>query len=366
MGGAEAVVSEICRHLSSAGFRIFVITAVPLMDCQGDTTPWFRDVSRGVYHLPASLPSDKWEEFVNHLIRRERIELLWVVGSSFIYEQLPGLKERFPRLAVVDLLFNPVGHTQNHLKYSAQIDHATVEQESMKQWLMDHGRCPASISVIPNGVDRKIYKPMPKRAWRIGARRFTLGFFGRFSEEKGPDVFVELAAKLKSRADIDFIMCGVGVMEPVLRERIKAEGLEDRVYLLGMVRTPEYLPCCDAIVVPSRLDGRPNIVLESVSMGVPVIAARTGGIPEMAPDESGVAFFDPGNLDSLECVARRLLDEPGRRRELSERGIEYAAAHFSSFDSGAAYRELFLKLVRAKRGVPNKTLLRRLISYARG
>src|SRR5579863_4834851 len=131
MGGGEAVVSQICRSLNRKGCRIVVITTVPLMACQGDTTEWFADSACAIHHLPVLLAQNEWAPFILDLIARHRIELVWLVGSSYLYEMLPAIKRRFPQVSVVDLLFNPVGHTANHLKYREYIDHVTVEHDGI-------------------------------------------------------------------------------------------------------------------------------------------------------------------------------------------------------------------------------------------
>jgi hypothetical protein len=119
LGGAEATVSQICRQLRRRGFRIFLITTEPVMESQGDTSEWFEDSVEEIYHLPQRLDQmTAWAEFVFSLIRREQVEVLWQVGSGYVYSLLPQVRASFPEVAVVDLLFNPVGHTENHLRYA--------------------------------------------------------------------------------------------------------------------------------------------------------------------------------------------------------------------------------------------------------
>jgi glycosyltransferase involved in cell wall biosynthesis len=353
MGGGEAAVSQICRQLKNAGFRIFVITTEPAAECLGDTTEWFAD-SCSIYHLPRSLPSRKWKRFISRLIAQNRIDVIWLAGSSFVYNLLPKLKQRFRNLAVVDLLFNPVGHTANHLKFAKYIDHVAVEHTGMQGWLVAHGRDIAAISVIPNGVDARKFVRSPRRDWRTGGTRpegqppFTIGFLGRFSKEKGPDIFVDLAVRLRAYPQVEFLMCGAGVMESSLQQQIAAEIMGDRVHMLGFRKTVDCLPCCDVVVICSRLDGRPNILMESLSMGVPVVAWGVGGIPEMAPDGSGVTLVDPGDVEGLEAAIVRLMVQPEIRRGLAESGFRFAAGHFSSEAAGAGYARLFRGLINAK------------------
>src|SRR5689334_14895974 len=127
VGGAEASVSRICAQLKRLGMRIHIITTVQTPASYGDTTAWFQDHAVAIHHLPRMMRYKKWPLFLLELIHKHSIDVVWQVGSSFVYEQLPKIDKLFPGVAVVDLLFNPVGHTANHMRYSALIDHTVVE-----------------------------------------------------------------------------------------------------------------------------------------------------------------------------------------------------------------------------------------------
>src|ERR1035437_2860410 len=149
MGGAEAVVSQISRYLATQGFRLFIITTVPPMEAQGDTTPWFEQSAAGIYHLPRFLEVSQWPAFIGHLLEQHRIQVIWQIGSSYLYDLLPRIRQLFPAVAIADLLFNPAGHGANHLKYRQVIDQAIVEYEGMRTWLVENDQ--TNVSVIPNG-----------------------------------------------------------------------------------------------------------------------------------------------------------------------------------------------------------------------
>jgi O-antigen biosynthesis protein len=340
LGGAEATVSQICRQLHGRGFRIFLVTTEPVMESQGDTSDWFAESVEEVYHLPRSLDRMSiWPEFVCSLIRWEEVEILWQVGSSFIYSLLPRLRASFPELAVVDLLFNPVGHTENHLRYGTFIDHVVVEHEGMRDWLVEH-RVPATnVSVIPNAIDLDLYAPRPHRG-----DRFVVAFLGRLSEEKGPDVFLEIAAELAEDAGMEFLVCGTGPMESALRDLARRKGLEGRVRFLGRVSTQEFLPSCGVVVVSSRLDGRPNVVLESLAMGIPVVASRVGGIPALLPADYDSAICESDDVAAFARAIRELADDKERWNRYSAAARKHAEEHFSIAHVGAAYTDLFDRL----------------------
>jgi len=356
MGGAEATVSQLCRQLKRLGFSILVYTTVPTVESQGDTAGWFEDSVVGIYHLPRFLNIGHWPAFIGYLVQQHSINVLWLVGSSYTYDLLPALRELFPQLAIVDLLFNSLAHATNCLKYNYVIDRVVVEHKGMKALLLDRGEHEDQIAVIPNGVDLEAYSPVSKLDWRTrqqrpnGDSRFVLGFFGRLSEEKAPDVFLEIAGRLANTSAIEFIICGTGPMEPILRRKAAALGLAGRVHFLGFVSSCDYLPSCDAVIVCSRLDGRPNIIMESLAMAVPVVASRVGGIPDMiAPGEEDL-LCEPANAEAFARAIRLLVDNVDRYRRSAAAARHHAEKQFSAKDSGRKYAELFEEL-RHKRQV---------------
>jgi hypothetical protein len=177
-----------------------------------------------------------------------------------------------------------------------------------------------------------------------------VAFLGRLSEEKGPDVFLEIAAELAGDSRMEFLMCGTGPMEASLRELARTKGLEARVPFLGRVSTQETLPCCDMVVVCSRLDGRPNVVLESLAMGIPVVASRVGGIPDLLPPGSEGALCEAGDVDGFARAIRRLADDESAWKEYSAAARRHAEEHFSIAEVGSAYSKLFDGLRSLRRG----------------
>jgi glycosyltransferase involved in cell wall biosynthesis len=351
VGGAERSLSQIIRHLTQRGFRFVVITTVPIDPRVGDTTSWFEESTLEIFHLPRFQPSQEWAGFMAYLLRSRDIQIVWIAGSTFTYDLLPVLKTDFPRLHVIDILFNPVGMTAHYLKYNYLIDRIIVEHAEMKSWLIEKGEREDLISIIPNGVDVASYVPVPKSSWRelagmpaIGCNRFTVAFIGRLSEEKAPEDFVAVADVLRNRTDIEFIVCGKGIMYTDLCELVERSSLEN-IHFLGFVDPQVYLSCCDALIVCSKLDGRPNVVMESFAVGVPVIASRVGALPVMVQD--GVTGFlcDVGDVAKFAASVERLADEPEIQSSMKQSARKWAEEHFAIASSIDRYEALFQTLI---------------------
>jgi glycosyltransferase involved in cell wall biosynthesis len=289
VGGVERVISQICCRLSKLDFVFTILTTVASDPRCGDTTSWFRASTEETYHLPKFLARDQWNMFIFYLLRTRNIQILWQAGSTFLYDLLPEIKTHFPSVMIIDLLLNEVGHTANNRKYNYCIDMNIAENQKVKSWLLSHGEDADRVRLIENGVDLEKFKTRPqtrflRKDYSQGKKRFIVGFFGRFSKEKGPDVFVEIASRLRHSNDVYFVMAGDGPLREHIIRQIETNKLQNRVQLLGIVDVSEHLPQCDIVVVPSRIDGRPNIILESFASGIPVIASNVGGLPEMVDD----------------------------------------------------------------------------------
>jgi glycosyltransferase involved in cell wall biosynthesis len=335
IGGAEASLSRICARLSQIGFRFVVVTTVATGPEHGDSTAWFEKSTSEIFQLPQFLSESRWPDFIDYLMESRGIRLLWQVGSTYMYHQLPRLKGRFPELRVLDLLFNPVGHAASFLKYNCFIDHVVAEHIGMEQWLRGSGWSAEKITVIPNGIELEQFQPRVESP--RAARKFTVGFFGRLSEEKGPDVFVEIARQLRDRGDIEFCIAGGGPLADKMRQSL--QGLRN-VRFMGFVDAADFLPSCDVLVVCSRLDGRPNSVMEAQALGVPVIASRVGGLPEMISEGRTGLLVDANDISGFVRAILKLSGDRALHHQMRQSARQWAEMHFSLSGGAGMYARL--------------------------
>lgn len=119
-------------------------------------------------------------------------------------------------------------------------------------------------------------------------RKTTVHFLacGRLGKQKGFDQLIEKLDQLNIPYDWKLDILGEGAERPYLEELIAQKGLEDKVFLKGLVIPPySYFAAADCFLLPSRFEGLPNVVLEALACGTPVIATATsGGIDEIACD----------------------------------------------------------------------------------
>lgn len=155
-------------------------------------------------------------------------------------------------------------------------------------------------------VIRNAYAPSEAVATREQARQrlaipgdaLAIGWIGRLSAEKGPDVAIKALSRMReSRASLHFI--GAGPDEAATRALARTLGVTDRVHFHGAVADAGYLMrAFDVLLLSSRTEGTPMVLLEAMAAETPIVAASVGGVPYilktdsalLAPSEDAEAF----------------------------------------------------------------------------
>ncbi|MBU1443048.1 MAG: glycosyltransferase [Gammaproteobacteria bacterium] len=356
LGGAERLLSAVVRHLAKAGWRVVIVTTVPIDGSHGDTTSWFESASQEIFHLPRFLDAEHWKDFVDYLFSNRRIDLAWVVGSAFFYEHLPRLRLRYPSLRAADLLFNTVGHTTNNRRYADCLDLIFVENTQVRDWLLAVGEPAERICLIESGVDLAESRPATRdedvrELCGLPATGVIVGFFGRWSEEKDPLGFVEIARRVSPDLDVTFVMTGAGPLEGELRRAIDAAGFAPgRFNLKGAVPdVSPYLRACDILVLPSRLDGRPNVIMEALASGVAIVASRVGALPEMFEDTVQGYLCTPGDFDEFAKRIAELASDRTRLEDFKREARSWAERRLDILGMLDAYEQKLRGLIASER-----------------
>jgi O-antigen biosynthesis protein len=356
-GGADTVLLGVAEYLAANSFELSVITTIPTDATLGDNTPRYEAITKQIYHLPKFLQNQRhWRDFLFYLIASRQMDVLFLAGSAFVYDLLPEIKERFPHLRVVDQLFNEFGHIENNRKYSQQIDLHVVANETIKKVLIERfGEDPNRIRVVVHGVDVKHrfnpenteVKPLASPA--LLQDKFVVSFIGRFSEEKCPSTFVKIADRLRNEENLHFVMIGNGPEYQGIKREIAARQLEHKVYSPGFV--PEmrpYVKISGVVVIPSRIEGIPIILMESLALGVPVVASNVGGIPSIVRDGFNGFVCESSDIEGFVKRIRQIAADDRLRNTLRANARQSAVQHLDVDNTNREYHDLLLALIRGE------------------
>lgn len=337
IGGAERLLSSIVAHLNAVGWRVVIVTTVRVGPEHGDTTDWFRSATNEIYHLPRFLKPDRWNDFIDYLIKAKRIGLLWIVGSAAFYERLPWLKALHPDLKVVDLLFNTVGHTARNREYANLIDLNLVENQEVLGWLIKQGELSSRVRLIESGLDLVHYSPKPKsfdvlQQLGVSSDTIIIGFSGRWSEEKDPLGFIKVAKLVPEDVPVTFVMTGAGPLKKTVETAVaQANFPPGRFHLMGAVPdVAPFIASYDLLCLPSRLDGRPVVVLEALALGVPVLASRVGALPELIEEAVSGILCDAGDYAAFAEYILQLARDPNRLQQMKRQARLSAEQKFDA------------------------------------
>jgi glycosyltransferase involved in cell wall biosynthesis len=198
--------------------------------------------------------------------------------------------------------------------------------EAVRQILIQDGIDPARIPVVHSGIDVETV--------RAAGATGTLESFGlrpgqpyianvaALVPHKDQATLVEAAAILRPRhPDLQWLIAGEGTLRSTLEAQIRSLDLENQVRLLGQIANPQRLIAgARAFVMSSEEEGLGTSILDAMALGVPIVATRAGGIPEILGEEAG-ALMPTRNPAALAAAVAAVLDAPDHARS------RVAAAH---------------------------------------
>ena len=223
-------------------------------------------------------------------------------------------------------------HTLDRLTLP-RADRVVAVSSDTERLLLAAGCAPARTVMIANAVDARDFdcshdRASIRREWQIADDRLVACAVGRLSHEKGQDVLLSAFGRIASRVPtLHLAFAGDGPDHDALLAQTRTLGLESRVHFLGHQRdVARVYAASDLLVLPSRSEGMPNVLLEAMSLGLPVVATSVGGVPEVARDGDNawvVRSDDPESLANaisaaIESSSERIRRAESARREVNE------------------------------------------------
>jgi glycosyltransferase involved in cell wall biosynthesis len=281
-------------------------------------TPFFyAALSRFVYHRPRLLFTEHGRDFPDVVGRKRRLAN---VPLNWVTDRITAVCEQSGR--------------------------ALVEKEGLparKIRVVYNGMTPPTPQVLADIEScREVFD------W-LGDCPRVLGFLARLEWIKYPELLIDGFAQARRRVpDAKLVVMGKGDLLPDLRDRCRRLGVEEAVLFTGLLTNPmPVLPRLRALVVTSRSEAASLSILEAMMCGVPVIASRVGGNPELVTDGVTGVLVESGDAAGLADAMVCLLTDDGLAKAFGEAGRQETRERFSVATMVSSFRAEYLRILCA-------------------
>ena len=242
-----------------------------------------------------------------HIARLHREFPFDIILAAWVYPDAAAaarLAQDYNCPLVVKVLGSDINEIARHGSLRDQIIQTLTQAQrilavsnALKERVIDLGIPREKVVMHHNGVngDQFTLRDAQEVRKRLGLPqdRKLVCYVGNFKPEKGVDVLIEAMGCLHrdGNREIEVVMVGSGPMEEKLRATVRLGGFEDRVRFVGRklhAEIPDWIAACDVFCLPSRREGCPNVVLEGLASGRPVVATAVGGVPELINADNGI------------------------------------------------------------------------------
>lgn len=205
---------------------------------------------------------------------------------------------------------------------------------------------PSEVATIPNAIDLTLF-PLATDEQALALRRdlkisegapIVLGVF-RLDMEKSPDDFIRVCARIaECDAEVRFLIAGLGPLESQLRSQAGDAGLAERILFLGARTDINVLMRAASLLLhTAKKEGMPNVILEAMLSGTPIVATCVGAIPDLLVDAESARIRPAGDVAGLAGCCIELLKDKGTAKRLAANGAKAAACQSTPAAMAARY-----------------------------
>ena len=300
-GGADLFNLSLVKGLNKERYEITIISTEPNENVLRQEFENNENVR--VYDLTSFLDKRYWVAFVNYIIQKENINLIFNSNSKTGYSMLPYIKSMYPEIPILDYVHMEEWYNRNggYSRYSSMynsiIDKTMVCNGNSKKVLEEHfKRNPDEVQTVYIGVDEEKFNPdrynkeeLEKKYLGDTTNKKIISFICRISEQKRPLLFLEIIKKLKEkRQDFKVLVVGDGNLLDKMKEKAKKMNLLEDIIFLGEIKnTVEIYKISNVTVNCSLKEGLALTSYESLSMNVPIVSSDVGGQKELISKDVG-------------------------------------------------------------------------------
>jgi glycosyltransferase involved in cell wall biosynthesis len=353
LGGSERQLYLLLKHMNKTKFELHVVVFNPSENCTLDDN--LRKEGVKVYAVPSQMRNVLSRTiWIYNLVRSIRPHIIhsWSIHDNIyagIVGLLAGIRIRLgsirDSLMSKDFMtFHPfvrwliLHSVQGHL-----VNSDAIAEELRAQKLAGN-----RIFTLMNCVEPPVRHPIRLEGMPTDAR--VVGMVGNLRSKKNYPMFVDGMAKIiPSYPDVYGLIVGQPIpgsdknLPNDIQDQINSLGVENRIRMLGFhPNIPAVLPNFYAFCLTSNFEGTPNVILEAMMAGLPVIATRVGGIPQLVFDGVNGFLVDPGDVQAFANSLVILLNDPNLARQMGTAGRQYAMTEFGCETIVPRFEEYYL------------------------
>lgn len=352
-GGAELQMYLLAKFLDRNKFNpIVCIGPYPTLDklAKNLENEEIRVIRLQIKHKNDS----KQLKLLKEIIKTEKIDLLHVHlwnPASGRFALLAGKSTKTPTIITEHDPFkiNPIKNFFKKFAINKVRKIITVSSDNKKLLQKLYPKFSDKIAVIHNGIDLTWWKSqtLSFKKELHKSNETLLGLtVAELHPRKGIHVLLEaIEALVKTKKNLHFAIAGDGPQRKILEKLIAKRGLNNTVTLLGRQKNIPYLmKTADFFVLPSVREAFGMVILEAMVSGLPIIASKTGGIPEIIKNEKTGLLVPPNNPEKLAEAIQKLISSKKLREKFIKNSSTLVEKKFSAKIMARNYEKLFFRL----------------------
>jgi glycosyltransferase involved in cell wall biosynthesis len=225
--------------------------------------------------------------------------------------------------------------------YSNGLTKFIVTSRVAEKYLLNEGVNKGKIVLVYNGIELPPEKINPKTK----KDKVSIGFIGRLSEEKNVSLLLKAISGLKDKDRVEVLIVGDGPERGRLEKESEELSVDKLVSFKGYSDNPsQYYKKIDVLVLPSKIEVFPMVVLEALSYEVVVVSSDVGGVSEVIVDKENGFLFESQDFEGLTEIITNIINNPDMVNKISKNAL-LSAKNFSSKIMYEKTRKLYLEVL---------------------
>jgi len=357
IGGAEVKLLELVKEIKKRSPQ----TYYPIVCAIGQGGPLqerFEKMNVETYVFPKKHKYDVFLIYkVYQLLKKKRIDIL---QTNLYYADIIGAYAAklagMTKVISWDAMTAPYHYgIKNLLAYRLASKWFVVSvavSNAIKTKIIQERHVPADkTTTIHYGVDLQYFLDTKNQAYRkilgFHSKDIVLGTVARLSEQKGHRYLIDAIKEIvKKYENIRVLFIGDGPLRKKLELQVNQLGLDSIIKFLGFRSdVKEILGVLDIFILPSLFEGLPNVVLEAMACGKPVIATNVSGIPEIIVDHQTGILIPPKDSNAIVQAIFQMLENPKKMKMMGKMSRKRVEEEFNLKKQVNSFIELYEKML---------------------